>query len=135
MSKTTTIPEAVLPRVREGLYTLVADICERADDAAGDRDREVDPSAYIEIRRRLEDAWSLLDSAGWTALDNSAAVRVDVKRHGQALLAAVEVMLPMMAVWLREMADGDPDKKARADEQLRVQRFGESVRRRLAVGE
>jgi len=132
MSKTTTIPEPVLPRIREGLYTLIANICETADQAAGDRDREVDPSAYAEIRPRLEGVWSLLDVVGWTALENSAAVRVDLERQGEALLAAIETMLPMMTVWLRELADGDPDKKAHADEQLRAQRFRASIRRSLA---
>jgi len=37
-----------------------------------------------------------------------------------------------MTLWLRELADGDPDKKARVDEQLRAQRFRASIRRSLA---
>ncbi len=130
MSQMTAISERLLPRVREGLYTWVANICETADQAAGDRHRETDPSAYIEIRSRLEAAWLLLDDIGWTALDNSAAVRVDVARHGEALLAAVETMLPMMTVWLRELADDDPGKPERVEEYLTTQRLGASVRQR-----
>ncbi|HEX4483686.1 MAG TPA: hypothetical protein VH081_07855 [Solirubrobacteraceae bacterium] len=130
MSETTTISKTSLPRVRESLYTLVANICETADQAAGDRHRETDPSPYIEIRSRLAAAWFLLDDIGWTALDNSAAVRVDVARHGEALLAAVETMLPMMTVWLRELADHDPGKPERVEEYLILQRLGALVRQR-----
>jgi hypothetical protein len=54
--------------------------------------------AYREIRWRLEGARSLLDIVGRIARENSAAVRVDVSRHGEAPLAAIETMLPMMAV-------------------------------------
>jgi len=53
-----------------------------------------------------------------------------VARHGEALLAAVETMLPMMTVWLRELADDDPGKPERAEEYLTMQRLGASVRQR-----
>ncbi len=123
----TTISETLLPCVREGLYTLVASICETADHAAGDPDREIDPSAYREIRRRLEGAWSLLDVVGWTARENSAAVRVDVLQHGEALLAVIEAMQPMMAVWVSELEHDDPCRRERAEELRALERLGAAV--------
>lgn len=113
---------------------LVASICETADDAAGDPDREVDPSTYREIRRRLERAWSLVDVIGWTARENSAAVRVDVSRHGEALLAAIETMLPMMAVWVRELDHDDPCRRERAEELRALERLGAAVATRRSAG-
>lgn len=130
----TTISETLLPRVREGLYSRVASICETADHAAGDPDREIDPSAYREIRRRLEGAWSLLDVVGWTARENSAAVRVDVERHGATLLAAIETMLPMMAVWLRELEHDDPCRRDRVEELRALEQLGAAVATRRSAG-
>lgn len=134
MSDTTTISETLLPRVREGLCTLIANIFETADAAAGDPAREVEPSIYREIRRRLEGAWSLLDVVGWTAPESSAAARVDVEQHRGALLAAIETMLPMMAVWLRELEHDDPCRRDRADELRALERLGAAVAPRRSGG-
>jgi BMFP domain-containing protein YqiC len=134
MSQTTTIPELLLPRVREGLYALVASICETADHAAGDPDRELDSSTYREIRRRLEGAWSLLDVVGWTARENFDAVRVDVEQHREALLAAIETMVPMMAVWLRELEHDDPCRWQRSGELRALKRLGAAVAPRRSGG-
>ena len=134
MSETTTISETLLPRVREGLYTLVANICEKADHAAGDPDREVEPATYREIRCRLEGAWSLLDVVGWTARENSAAVRVGVSQHGEALLAAIETMLPMMAVWVSELKHDDPCRRERYEELRALKRLGAVVPSRSGGG-
>jgi hypothetical protein len=134
MSETTTISETLLPRVREGLYTLIASICEAADAAAGDPAREVEPSTYREIRRRLEGAWSLLDVVGWTARENSAAVRVDVEQHREALLAAIETMLPMVAVWASELKHDDPCRRERFEELRALKRLGAAVAPRRSGG-
>jgi len=134
MSETTTISETLLPRVREGLYTLVANICEKADQAAGDPDREVEPSTYREIRRRLEGAWFLLDVVGWTARENSDAVRVDVSQQGEALLSAIETMLPMMTVWVSELKHDDPCRRERFEEFRALKRLGAAVALRRSGG-
>ncbi len=106
------IPGALLERAREGAYGMLA--------AAAD---EISRSAYAEvppepaIRPQLERAWELLKRLGWTAEhDADTMIELSVEEHGATLLAAVDVMIPLLREWLDDLDPADPQRPAKADE-------------------
>jgi hypothetical protein len=96
-----TVPARVVPRVREGLYTRVRDVSDLIDAAARQANREEDPALFEAARSRLDAIWRLLDTIGWRTADDNKDVEVDAV-HTTLLLDVAELMLPLMAGWLRE---------------------------------
>lgn len=124
MSTTILIPDAVAPRVREGARSLMRTLGSLMQDTADD------PPAFGELHDRLRSMWSLLDAIGWDD-EQESAVEVDLREHSTALLAAVDEILPMLAEWLKEMADEDTAKPARMDEYRLARQFRVAARQKL----
>ncbi len=127
MSSTVTIPAQVVPRLREGTYTRVHDLADLMVDGARRANRDDDPSALLKLREQLDGTWRLLDASGWRTAEDHAAVVV-YSEHLAAVLAAVEAMLPLMAEWLADLADDDPARTEREDEDRMMREFAEGLR-------
>jgi hypothetical protein len=119
---TLTIPPGVIASVREGAFSTLRD-CAQAIDQAGR-----DPLAHEQVRARLQGMWRLLDEIGWTSAKDRpvVGVQVDPGEHAQALLAALEPMLPLLEGWLADLPEFDP---RRASKQAEVQAVREFVAR------
>jgi hypothetical protein len=121
------IPGALLGRVREGAYGVLA--------AAAD---EIGRSAYTqvppepEIRPQLERAWDLLGRLGWTA-DNNAGTMLElsVEEHGSTLLTAVDIMTPLLSEWLDDLDPADPKRPATANELRLMHQFHARAQRAI----
>jgi|CZKG01.1.fsa_nt_gi hypothetical protein len=121
MSTNAPIPVAVAPRLREGAKSLMRTLGCDLEDAAED------PPAFGELQERLRGVWGLLDVIGWSDEDDHGEVAVDLDEHSAALLAALDEILPMLAQWLAEMADDDPDKSSREAECRLVAQFKDTA--------
>jgi hypothetical protein len=120
---TVTIPPHVIPRVREGAYSTLRD-CAEGIDQAGD-----DPGGHERVRRRLQATWRLLDAIGWTSADRPRmAVKIDPRDHSEALLAALEPMLPPLEGWLGDLPESDTRRPAKQAEVDAVRDFAAHVR-------
>jgi hypothetical protein len=89
-----TLTPEVAALVREQLHTTVADTIERRDE--------------------LEGAWLLLDEMGWSDEDDPAPI--DLVEHGDALLDAIDGIVPLLEQWLEEMDDDDSRRPERRTE-------------------
>jgi hypothetical protein len=121
MSTDIPIPIAVAPRLREGARSLMRTLGCDLEGAADD------PPAFGELQERLRGVWGLLDVIGWSDENDHGEIAVDLDEHSAALLAALDMILPMLAEWLAEMADDDPDKSSREAEYRLVQQFKETT--------
>ncbi len=121
MSTDIPIPVAVAPRLREGAKSLIRTLGCDLQDAADH------PPAFGELHERLRGVWGLLDVIGWSDEDDDGEVAVDLDEHSAALLAALAEILPMLAGWLAEMADDDPDKSSREAEYRLVAQFKDTA--------
>jgi hypothetical protein len=115
------IPPTLLVRVREGTYGLLAAASEDIDQSAR-ACVEPEPTSHP----KLEAAWGLLDTIGWSDKQDTGATIELPLPHGVTLLAAIEDILPLMAGWLNELDPADERRTERADElrllrQLQVQ--------------
>jgi hypothetical protein len=121
MSTEIPIPVAVAPRLREGAKSLMRTLGCDLEDAVDD------PPAFGELHERLRGVWGLLDVIGWSDEDDHGEATVDLDEHSAALLAALDEILPMLAGWLAEMADDDPDKPSREAEYRLVAQFKDTA--------
>ncbi len=96
MSTTLEIP-AVVPDVRESLFSLMGDAAQEIGGALIQRERELHPEWFTVDRRRLEDVFALLDLVGWSADGERREVEIDVRAFGRPLKEAVERYLPLLA--------------------------------------
>ncbi len=64
---------------------------------------------------------------GWSDEDDHGEVDVDLDEHSAALLAAIDEILPMLAQWLAEMTDDDPDKSSREAEYRLAAQFKDTA--------
>jgi hypothetical protein len=121
---TLTIPPGVIARVREGAFSALRDCAEAIDQAGRD------PGAHEQVRARLQGMWRLLDAIGWTSPDDRPVVEVEVDpgEHAQALLAALEPMLPLLEGWLADLPEFDPRLPAKQAEVQAVRDFAARVR-------
>jgi hypothetical protein len=105
------IPGVLLRRVREGAYGVLA--------AAAD---EISRSAYAQVppepetRPQLERAWELLRRLETADSNAGTLLELSVEEHGATLLAAVDVMIPLLSEWLDDLDPADPRRPAKADE-------------------
>jgi hypothetical protein len=120
MTSTLTIPPAIRPLLREGLYVRLGDLgTEHSSFAlAGGRKHE----ALIQTRTQLERAWRLLDKIGWTNNQDARVLALSIGEDGAIVLGAIEFMVSLLNGWLAEMDPADPRKPDRADE-LQVTRL------------
>jgi len=121
---TVTIPPGVIPRVREGAFSALRD-CAQAIDQAGH-----DPGAHEQVRARLQGMWRLLDAIGWTSAKDGPVVRlrIDPGEHAHALLAALELMLPLLEGWVADLPEFDPRRHVKQAEVQAVRDFAAQVR-------
>jgi hypothetical protein len=127
MSTTHVIPALVVPRVREGTYTRVHDLADAMVDGSRRANLDDDPSVLVKIREQLDDTWRLLDAIGWRTAEDRAAVVV-YSEHMDAVLAAVEEMMPMLAQWLADLPADDPRRPEKHDEYQQTAEFADTLR-------
>jgi hypothetical protein len=100
MADVTMTPD-VAARIREQLHTTVADT--------------------IDVRGKLEGAWTLLDAIGWG--EDDPVPPINVAEHRDALLDAIAAIVPLLEEWLAETCASDPSQPARRAEIAALRRF------------
>lgn len=117
MSSNIPIPGVVVPRLREGANAVMRSLSCELEDTADD------PPAFGKLHDQLRGMWGLLDVIGWSDEDDGSEADVDLHEHSAAVTAALDLILPLLADWLAEMADDDKDKPSREDEYRLVRQF------------
>lgn len=122
---TTVIPPPVISRVREGAFSGLRDCAEGIDHAG------YDPDEHERVRQRLQATWRLLDVIGWSAGDDQlvTGVEIDASQHGEALLTALGIMLPLLEGWLQDIPDFDSRRPGKQAEVESMREFEAQVRR------
>ena len=127
MSTNIPIPAVVDPRLREGALSVIRSLDYELEDAAND------PTAFGELHDRLRGIRGLLDVIGWNDDDrHEVEVEIDLREHATALAAALDLIVPMLAEWIAEMADDHEDKPPRQYEYMLVRQFEGVARREIA---
>jgi hypothetical protein len=90
------VPAAAIGAVREGLFGLMGSATQGLDHALLSVGREFSPEWFQEDRRRIEDAFALLDRVGWSAAVGPQDVELDLQRYGQRVREALECFLPIL---------------------------------------
>jgi hypothetical protein len=129
MSTHVPIPAVVTPRLREGAQSAIRSLGCELEDAADT------PPAFGELYDQLRSIWGLLDVIGWSDENDGGEIKIDLRKHSAALVAALDSILPMLAEWTGEMADDDEEKPLRQYEYLRMRQFHVIVRRGTATAE
>ncbi len=108
MSNTLSIPAEAVAAVQEALFVLMSEAAEGLSQALSSPDRERNPDWFVDDRRGLEHACTLLDALGWDVdVIASEPVEVDLDRYGEDLREAIESYLPLLATQEQEAEASD----------------------------
>jgi hypothetical protein len=125
--QTLLVPSSLIQTIREGAYGLLASA---SDDIARSSHSQVRPEP--DTRLRLDQAWALLDRLGWMPCAVEAEqMQISIAEHGETLLAAVDVIVPLLEGWLDDMDPADSQKPEGADAVRLTRQF--QVQARQAV--
>jgi hypothetical protein len=132
-----TVPAEMLGELRNGLYTVLGDAAQGISQITDVGGRESHPEWYAEHRERFERTWALLDLIGWSEPKHPSAFRLDLHRHGQAMIEALDVRLLVAeddlkeadAVDVERAQRGEPPKRQRTIERAdAVREFAAAVK-------
>jgi DNA-binding NarL/FixJ family response regulator len=119
MDKTLTVPPNLISRVREATYGLLADAA-AAIEGSAHANEQPEPTT----RTSLEHAFAMLDQLRWTIGQDAQGEAIDLaSSHSQALHAAIEAQVPLLAGWLDELDADDPTRLGRAEELRLLRQF------------
>jgi hypothetical protein len=119
-----TVPQEVIPRLREGVRLQLAHGAEAVHREVAAWPKGEPPLAG---RALMDSAWSVIDLIGWTG-DVPGSIELDLAENGAVLLAAVEQIVPLVEGWLDELDPVDPRREQRADELRLLLQFQVQVR-------
>jgi hypothetical protein len=99
-----TLDPAIIPELRQGLFTLLASDAELMAGALVTSDW--DPRELSEPRERTERCWALLDAIGW----DGAPVELELREgeHAETAREACAAIAPLLEEWLAETPADDP---------------------------
>lgn len=116
-----TVPVEMLRELRNGLHTVLGDAAQGISQITDTGGREHHPEWYAEHRERFERTWALLDLIGWSEPKHPSALRLDLHRHGQAMIEALHVRLLVAEDDLKEADVVDVERAERGEPPKRRQ--------------
>jgi len=116
-----TVPAEMLGELRNGLHTNLGDAAHGISQITDTGGRERHPEWYAEHRERFERTCALLDLIGWSELKQTAAIQVDLRRHAQAMIEALDVRLLVAEDDLKEADTVDAERAKRGEPPKRQQ--------------
>ncbi len=105
-----TVPAEMVSELRDGLHTVLGDAAQGISLVTDNGGRECHPEWYAEHGERLERTWALLDLIGWGEPKQPAAIRIDLRKHHQAVTEAFRVRLQVTADSLKEAHTVDAER-------------------------
>jgi hypothetical protein len=121
------IPPALIGRVREGAYGLLA-VAAEAIVRSAHAHTKPDPTS----RPELERAWTLLARLDWTtSTDIGAAIELNITEHGVAIHTAIETVIPLLTEWLDSLDPNDTTRPERTDELHLLHQFAQRARQAI----
>lgn len=116
-----TVPAEMLGELRNGLHTVLGDAAQGTSQITDTGGRERHPEWYAEHRERFERTWALLDLIGWSEPKHPAALRLDLHRHGEAVIEALDVRRLVAEDDLKEADAVDTERAERGEPPKRHQ--------------
>lgn len=116
-----TVPAGMLGELRNGLHTVLGDAAQGISQVTDAGGRERHPEWYAEHRERFERTWALLDLIGWSEPKHPSALRLDLQRHGEAMIEALDVRLLVAEDDLKEADAVDTERAERGEPPKRQQ--------------
>ena len=121
---TMTIPGAVVPYIRAGAQLQMAGAAEELSGSIGEAMES--GLAPLGERRRLLQAWALVDLLGWP-VERSGPVELEVHGHREGLLGALQGNADRLARLIADEPD-DPQRASRRDDLQALLEFEAALR-------
>jgi hypothetical protein len=109
----TNIPAEAVLRLREALYSQLGYIAEELASLARTPGREINDE-WSEPVARFDRTRALLDQIGWSERDPEQDVEIDLDRHRQVILAALNDHLSIERYLMSEEGDHAAGQRQRA---------------------
>ncbi len=106
------IPTQAIELLRDGLRSRIALAAQSVSSAEGEPDAREHPERYCRPLRRIDALRALLEDIGWS--EPAGDARVDLRRHGWALIAALQDQVSVHADMLSELGEEDEQRHALA---------------------
>lgn len=110
----TVLPE-MLRELRNGLHTFLGNVAQEISQITDCEGRERHPEWYSEPREIYLRTCALLDLIGWGAPKHPAALHLDLSKHRQAVIEALDVRLGVAADDLKEAEEVDTERAERGE--------------------
>jgi len=110
------IPTQAVELLRDGLRSRIAMAAQTVGSADGEPDAREHPERFHGPLRCIDALRGLLEEIGWSA--PASHTRVDLHRHGWALLQALQDQLSVYADMLSELDEDDNEQRRAASRDL-----------------
>ncbi|MGO9761050.1 MAG: hypothetical protein ACLP1Q_07310 [Solirubrobacteraceae bacterium] len=106
-----TVPADLVRDLRIGLHNELTVPAEGVLEVISRADREIRPEQYREHLEYLDELCVLLDVVGWAIPKQQAAVALDLRRHQQAVISALDFAVRSSVDELEDAEKGVPSKR------------------------
>src|ERR1019366_1013991 len=105
------VPAELVGDLRIGLHNELTAPAEGVIEVISRADREIRPEQYHEHLDYLDELCVLLDVVGWAIPKQQAAVALDLRRHQQAVISALDFAVRSSVDELEDAEKGAPSKR------------------------
>jgi hypothetical protein len=115
MSATLTVPSEMVRYLRDGLHNEIGNAAQAISQVVVEAGHDQHPEWYREPLEHFDQLRALLDLIGWDDTSTPAEVRVNLREHQRAILAALGVEMIVATDDLGEATRVDAERATRGE--------------------